>query len=87
MELTNVQIKIKLLHTVTEYDCKQSKRKDYNRYALGLYFQAVDNVIDFLNDGVPLRQAILKSFNGSLADKCLKAVGLDKRERHEFMGR
>jgi hypothetical protein len=63
-----------LIHTVTEDDRQQSTKKGDNRYALGIYFQAVEGVDERLSSGEDLREVLVSSFNGRLLDRCLKAV-------------
>jgi hypothetical protein len=77
----------KLLHAVTEYDRKQSTKKGYNMYALSHYCGAINQrVIPAINQGVPIRKAILMGFCGRLADVCLRAVGEPKTTDAEQRG-
>lgn len=73
-------IHFRLVHAVTEYDRKQSTKKSYNRYALGMYLQAVQSVESWLGEDSrhTLRQAIVRYFNGRLMDACLAAIGEPK---------
>lgn len=66
----------KLLNAVTEFDRKESKKKSYNRYALGMYCQAIQNCESDMADGCTLRQAITNNFLGRLCDRCLVAAGV-----------
>lgn len=78
----------KLLHAVTQYDMKQSRKKYYNHYALAQYLMAVDRARDAMaDDGLTLRQALVTSFNGRLLDVCLKAVGEAPSTQQEQFGR
>ena len=77
----------KLLHTITEYDRKQSTKRGYNMYALSHYLGALNQrVLPMIEQGVPVRQAILKGFCGRLADVCLRAVGEPKSTDAEQRG-
>lgn len=77
-----------LLHAVTQYDIKQSRKKYYNVYALAQYLMAVDRARDAMaDDGLDLRAALVSCFNGRLLDVCLKAVGLPTSTRQEQFGR
>lgn len=69
-------IKARLLHALTEYDRRQSKRKDYNRYAFGQYLLRLDEVMADISRGADVRQAVTAGFLGRLADACLRALGL-----------
>jgi hypothetical protein len=64
----------KLIFAVTEFDRKQSKRKNHSPYALGLYFEAVENCEKFIASGLTVEQAIGRTFNDRLHDHVLKAV-------------
>lgn len=70
-----MNIKDKLIHALTEYDRKQSKRRAYNPHALGIYFNRLDEVCADIDRGASVRQALLNGFNDRLLDVCLKAVG------------
>ena len=77
-----------LLHAVTQYDIKESRKKYYNIYALAQYIMAVDRARDTMaDDGLDLRAALITCFNGRLLDVCLKAVGLPTSTKQEQMGR
>ena len=58
--------KEKLIHLLTRWDEKQSKTKHYNPYALGIYFQAADEVVAMMESGKPLCVALAKCFNDRL---------------------
>ncbi len=80
-----INIHNRLIRTVTVYDQKQSSRRDYNPYALGQYFKAVQEVEEALTKGEPLRSALVMNFCGRLLDACLKAVDLPKSTKEEQM--
>ena len=75
-----------LAAAVTEYDRAQSTREGYNRYALGMYLQAVQAVEDWVKESPrhTLRQGIVRYFSGRLIDVCLHAVGEVKATREEL---
>lgn len=82
-----------LAHAVTEYDRKEEtkhqknpKRRYHNPYALGQYLQAVTRAVDDIEQGVPLRKAIVGHFTGRLLDRCLIAVGESKSTDREQRG-
>lgn len=65
----------KLIHAATEYDRKQSTKRHYNPYALGAYFERIDEVCADIKSGKPMREALLDGFNDRLLTIMLKAVG------------
>lgn len=75
--------KAKLIHAVTEFDRKASKRKGYNPHALGIYFQRVDEVCADIDKGADVRKAICAGFSDRLLDHCLKALDLPLASRNE----
>ena len=62
-----------IVSAVTQYDMRESKKKSYNRYALGQYFMAIDRVLEMLNEKPETltRYAIIENFNGRLCDAIL----------------
>lgn len=59
MKYPNVPFNTRLMMLLTELDQRNSKRADYNRYALGHYFRAAENVTDvytFMENFTPTRQ-------------------------------
>jgi len=79
-------VKAKLLHAVTEYDRRESKKPSYNRYALPQYLARIAEIDADIQRGADVRRAIVAGFSGRLADRCLKAVGLDKTSDEEQRG-
>lgn len=67
---------LKLSTALIEYDKKESRKKSYNRFAMGIYIQALHEVDEMLDNGIDLRDAILECFNGRLLDYLLKSVDL-----------
>ena len=65
-----------LIHAVTGFDRRASTRKGHNPYALGQYFQRVDEVCADIDNGADPRAAILAGFSRRVANTCLKALGL-----------
>jgi hypothetical protein len=76
----------KLIFAVSAYDRQQSTKRGYNHYALAQYFMRVDEITADIANGADVRKAITAGFSGSLADKCLKAVGLEKTSKAENLG-
>ena len=69
---------------VTVYDARQARRgRQHNPYAISHYLRAADEAMADIEQGTPVRQAILDNFLGPLADHVLKAVGEPKRTKDE----
>jgi len=75
--------KVRLFNAVTAYDKAQKKRPGYNPYALGHYAKGLTNIGRHVEAGHSLRDAIITEFNGRLADRLLKAVGLELMTKEE----
>lgn len=61
----------RLIHELTQLDIKNSKRKGYNPFALGIYFGAAEDVVDaktFTDAFTPTRgtHAIARKIFGNL---------------------
>jgi hypothetical protein len=61
-----------LSHAVTRYDRAQMNKRHYNHYALALYLQACDRVIECMKGGMSLKDSISKCFTGSLETSVLR---------------
>ena len=72
--------RVKLVSILTEYDIKQSKKKSYNRYALGHYMKAVGTVAEAIGGGASLHDALKQGFCGSLLRHVAKRLGVT----HEY---
>ena len=70
------RIRFQLIHAVTDYDRRQSRRADYNRYALPQYCAAVNNIMTDLDSGADLRAAVCPALLGRLLSRALRELGL-----------
>lgn len=52
----------KLISELTQSDMRQSTKKGYNRFALGIYFQAADSCIELINKGATQETAFTECF-------------------------
>lgn len=75
-ERLNMNLHDTLIHTVTSYDRKQSTKKGYNHYALGIYFQRIEEICADVAAGADVRKAVTAGFTGRLVDTCLRALNL-----------
>ncbi len=80
------QFKARLIHVLTDYDRKQSTKKHYNRYALGIYFQRADDICADIEKGADPRQAICAGFTGSGLAAVLRGMKLDSPTDAECRG-
>ena len=72
----------RLVNIVTEYDIQQSKKKNYNRYALPQYLGAINDVMEGVESGESLEVALKRGFCGSLLRHIAKKLNLNvKYER------
>ena len=79
-------MKNQIVSLLTAYDEKQSSKKSYNRYALGIYLNQLDNVILDIELGADPRAAIVAGFNGRLLDFILRGLGMAGSSKEEQMG-
>ena len=73
-----------LASAATQYDIKQSTKRGYNPYGLGLYLEAVERAVKAVEQGSDVRTALLRCFNDRLLDAMLKAVGEPKATAEEI---
>ena len=65
-----------LVHAVTRYDAKQSRKRGWNPYALPQYLERVEAIVEDVEAGADPAAAIQAGFLGTLATACLKAAKL-----------
>ncbi len=58
---------IRLDSAVTQWDIRQSKKRGYNPFALGMYLARVEDVVKLVRQGMPVPDAIDRNFNDRLA--------------------
>jgi hypothetical protein len=64
-----------LYRAFTAYDRLNSRRRDYNPYALAQYFAAAEDIAVAINKGTPMGEACIARLNGKLLDIALNALG------------
>ena len=74
------RVRLAIILALTQYDIRQSKRRDYNRYALGHYLGAMEDVDDQVARGIDLMDALERAFTGRLHD-CVAKAALDAMEK------
>lgn len=78
--------KDKLISALTQYDAKQKNKKDYNIYALGIYFQRAEEIAADIEAGADPRAAIVAGLSGRLADFVLRKLNLPITTKEEAYG-
>jgi hypothetical protein len=77
-------MRARLVLILTEYDRRQETKRGYNRWALGQYFRAIDEVDAAIVKGYPISRALKCGFCGPLLRYVAKKLGMDvKYERWE----
>jgi hypothetical protein len=71
-----MNLRHQLLSAVTRYDERQSKRRQYNQWALPQYIARIEDILRDIENGADPAAAIQAGFSGSLATACLKACDL-----------
>jgi len=54
-------------HILTQWDIKQSTKRGYNPFALGIYLRQAESIAEAVNQGATLSDAIDKHFNDRIA--------------------
>ena len=75
-----------LVNAIGTFDRKQSTKKGYNRFALPIMLQAVNNVEEDIKNGDELRRAIVSNFSGRLCAAILKALNLGEYTKEDAKG-
>ncbi len=75
-----------MAHIVTAYDIKESTKRSYNRYAIGMYLGAAQAVCAELqaNPELETRKVIIAHFNGRLCDMILRGLGFNPQTKDEL---
>ena len=76
MQLSNGAIHDTLRHVLVEHDRAESRRAAYNIYALGIYMEALQSAMRFIEAGADVREVVIGHFNGRILAKCLKNLRL-----------
>jgi hypothetical protein len=63
-----------LLHVITAYDTRASRRRGYNPWALPQYMEALDRAASMVDEGASWEAAISKCYNDRLEAACLKGL-------------
>ena len=66
----------KLVHALTAYDRKQESKRGHNIWALGIYFNALEDFKEYRAKGDTTDRALEKCYNGRLLTALQKALKL-----------
>ena len=69
-----MELRDKLISALIAYDRRQASRAGYNRHAIALYLERLDDVMTDIKRGAPERDAIVAGFSGRVAQALLKAA-------------
>jgi len=69
----DLHTRLKLETALIDYDKRQSKSKNYNRYAYVQYLEAIQDAINTHTAGVSMETALATHFNGRLLTVLQKA--------------
>lgn len=83
--MNNETIRLKLISAATTYDRKQSKKKFYNPYALGIYFETIDEIMKDIENGFSVRQALIRRLCDRFLSHMLKSMGEKDFTREEII--
>lgn len=62
-----------LVHVVTQYDMRQSKKPYYNIHALPLYLEAIEKLEKDYASGIPFEKCADKYFGNPICKNLIKA--------------
>jgi len=81
-----VKLRFQLITAVTDYDRKDSTKRNYNIYALPQYFQRVDLILSDVEAGADPRSAIVAGFIGTLRNFVLRKLKMSGSSTEEDRG-
>ena len=81
-----VKLRFQLITAVTDYDRKDSTKRNYNIYALPQYFQRVDSILSDVEAGADPRSAIVAGFIGTLRNFVLRKLKMSGSSTEEDRG-
>jgi hypothetical protein len=79
-------IRSALIHAATRYDERQSKKANYNHYALPQYFARIDDICTDIEAGATPREAIVAGTSGAVLAAFLRGIGETKPTNDELRG-
>jgi hypothetical protein len=86
MKLANGAIHDTLRHVLVEHDRAEGRKASHNPYALGLYMEAMQSAMRFIEAGADVREVLIGHFGGRILDKSLKALRLAPATDREANG-
>ena len=80
------KLRFQLITAVTDYDRKDSTKRNYNIYALPQYFRRIDDILSDVESGADPRQAIAAGFIGTLQNFVLRKLKMSGSSTEEARG-
>jgi len=80
------KLRFQLVTAVTEYDRKDSTKRNYNIYALPQYFLRIDDILSDVEAGADPRRAIAAGFVGTLQNFVLRKLKMSGSTTEEARG-
>ena len=80
------KLRFQLITAVTDYDRKESTKRNYSIYALPQYFARVDDILSDIESGADPRSAIVAGFIGTLRNFVLRKLKMSGSTTEEARG-
>ena len=80
------KLRFQLITAVTDYDRKESTKRNYSIYALPQYFARVDDILSDIESGADPRSAIVAGFIGTLRNFVLRKLKMSGSTTEETRG-
>ena len=80
------KLRFQLITAVTDYDRKESTKRNYSIYALPQYFARVDDILSDIESGAEPRSAIVAGFIGTLRNFVLRKLKMSGSTTEETRG-
>ena len=65
--INTMNLHSQLDHLLTQWDIKQSTKRGYNPFALGIYLRQAERIVESVNQGATISDAIDKHFSDRIA--------------------
>ncbi len=62
-DMSNEELRTRLVHAMTTWDIKQSKSKYYNPHALAIYLERIDKIFEEVEQGGDVVECVMYGLN------------------------